>query len=69
MTMVGAEVDRDGLPVVKAYTGVDYHKDSHSHVDAFCHVSCYGCLHNGRPADSFPPTEPPSRRSSSSRTV
>jgi kynurenine formamidase len=41
-----------GLAFVKDYIGVDYHNDSHSHLDALCHVSWNGSLYNGRSADS-----------------
>jgi kynurenine formamidase len=36
----------------KDYVGVDYHNDSHSHIDAICHVAFDGALYNGRPCDS-----------------
>jgi kynurenine formamidase len=35
--------------------GVDYHNDSHSHIDALCHVAFDGALYNGRPSGSFGP--------------
>ncbi len=34
----------------KDYVGVDYHNDTHSHLDAFCHVAFDGRLYNGRPS-------------------
>ena len=52
MTMLGARDHPDGLAFAKDYIGVDYHNDSHSHLDALCHVSYDGSLYNGRPADS-----------------
>ena len=52
MTMLGAKHHPDGLAFAKDYIGVDYHNDSHSHLDALCHVSYDGSLYNGRPADS-----------------
>jgi kynurenine formamidase len=52
MTMLGAENHPDGLAFAKDYIGVDYHNDTHSHLDALCHVSYDGSLYNGRPADS-----------------
>ncbi len=52
MTMLGAQDHRDGVAFAKDYIGVDYHNDTHSHLDAFCHVSYDGSLYNGRPADS-----------------
>jgi kynurenine formamidase len=51
MTMLDGS-DSHGLAFVKDYIGVDYHNDSHSHLDALCHVSFDGRLYNGRPADS-----------------
>ena len=52
MTMLGAQEHPDGLAFAKDYIGVDYHNDSHSHLDALCHVAYDGSLYNGRPADS-----------------
>ncbi len=52
MTMLADHAPSSGLAFVKDYIGVDYHNDSHSHIDAFCHVSYDGRLYNGRPADS-----------------
>ena len=56
MTMLGAKDHPDGLAFAKDYIGVDYHNDSHSHLDALCHVSYDGSLYNGRPADSVSAT-------------
>ena len=61
MTMLGAKDHPDGLAFVKDYIGVDYHNDSHSHLDALCHVSYDGSLYNGRPADSVSATGAASR--------
>jgi kynurenine formamidase len=52
MTMLGGREHPEGLAFAKDYIGVDYHNDSHSHLDALCHVSYDGSLYNGRPADS-----------------
>jgi kynurenine formamidase len=52
MTMIGARDHPDGIAFAKDYIGVDYHNDTHSHLDAFCHVSYDGSLYNGRPANS-----------------
>jgi kynurenine formamidase len=52
MTLLGAIDHPDGLAFVKDYIGVDYHNDTHTHLDALCHVSYDGKLYNGRPADS-----------------
>jgi kynurenine formamidase len=51
MTMLGSNGPSDGLAFVKDYIGVDYHNDSHSHLDALCHVAYDGQLYNGRSAD------------------
>src|SRR5256885_5581794 len=37
---------------LKDYVGVDYHNDTHSHIDALCHVALDGRLYNDRPSDS-----------------
>jgi kynurenine formamidase len=39
----------------KDYIGVDYHNESHSHIDALCHVAVGGRLYNGAPATSLTP--------------
>ena len=41
-----------GLQFAKDYVGADYHNPSHSHIDAFCHVSLDGRLYNGRASSS-----------------
>jgi kynurenine formamidase len=51
MTMLDT-ADSHGLAFVKDYIGVDYHNDSHSHLDAFCHAAFEGSLYNGRSSDS-----------------
>ncbi len=52
MTMLDGQGHSDGLAFAKDYIGVDYHNDSHSHLDALCHVSYDDSLYNGLPADS-----------------
>ena len=52
MTLLGARDHPDGVAFAKDYIGLDYHNDSHSHLDALCHVSFDGSLYNGRPADA-----------------
>ncbi len=42
----------DPLRFAKDYVGVNYHNDSHSHIDALCHVAFEGKLYGGRPATS-----------------
>ncbi|HEX5822385.1 MAG TPA: cyclase family protein [Solirubrobacterales bacterium] len=56
MTMLGGREHPQGLAFAKDYIGVDYHNDSHSHLDALCHVSYDDSLYNGRPADSVSAT-------------
>ncbi len=53
MTMLGdQDIGSGTLRFMKDYVGVDYHNDSHSHIDALCHVAWQGALYNGRPSDS-----------------
>jgi kynurenine formamidase len=40
------------LSLAKDYVGVDYHNDTHTHIDALCHVGYEGSLYNGTPADA-----------------
>jgi kynurenine formamidase len=56
MTLLGGREHPEGLAFAKDYIGVDYHNDSHSHLDALCHVSYDDSLYNGRPADSVSST-------------
>jgi kynurenine formamidase len=37
------------------YIGADYHHDSHSHIDALCHVALDGALYNGKPTSVHTP--------------
>ena len=56
MTMLGNEdPGSGGLGFAKDYVGADYHNPSHSHIDAFCHVSLDGVLYNGKPSASVTP--------------
>jgi kynurenine formamidase len=56
MTMLGDEDIGSGtLRFAKDYVGADYHNPSHSHIDAFCHVSFDGVLYNGKPSTSVTP--------------
>ena len=48
-----ADANAGGLQFVKDYIGIDYHNDSHTHLDAFCHVAFDGLLYNGVPCDSI----------------
>jgi kynurenine formamidase len=40
------------LSLAKDYVGVDYHNDTHTHIDALCHVGYRGSLYNGKPLGS-----------------
>jgi kynurenine formamidase len=35
------------------YIGVDYHHDTHSHIDALCHVALDGAVYNGKPSGAL----------------
>ena len=48
MTLWGGD---EPLSFAKDYIGVDYHNDTHTHIDAFSHVGYQGALYNGAPAD------------------
>ncbi len=54
MTMLAdVEIGSGTLRFAKDYVGVDYHNDTHSHLDALCHVAFDGLLFNDRPSDSI----------------
>jgi kynurenine formamidase len=40
------------VSIAKDYVGVDYHNDTHTHIDALSHVGYEGSLYNGKPADA-----------------
>jgi kynurenine formamidase len=42
--------DHEAVSIAKDYVGVDYHSDTHTHIDALSHVGYEGSLYNGRPA-------------------
>ncbi len=53
MTMLTDEDIGSGtLRFAKDYVGLDYHNDSHTHIDALCHVAFDGTLYNGRESES-----------------
>jgi kynurenine formamidase len=53
MTMLSDEDIGSGtLRFAKDYVGVDYHNDTHSHLDALCHVAFDGAIYNGVPAET-----------------
>jgi kynurenine formamidase len=47
-----SDIGSGSLRFAKDFVGVDYHNDTHSHIDALCHVAFEGALYNGRPSDS-----------------
>ena len=52
MTSVGSAAASQGDCFMKDYIGLDYHNDTHTHIDALCHVAYEGVLYNGRSADT-----------------
>ena len=53
MTLYGdREPPPDPVHFVKDYVGADYHNESHTHIDALCHVAYEGLEYNGRPEDT-----------------
>jgi kynurenine formamidase len=54
MTMLpDTDIGSGSLRFAKDYVGVDYHSDTHSHIDALCHVALGGSLYNGRSSDEI----------------
>lgn len=51
MTAYGASSAQGPMQVAKDYVGVDYHTDTHTHIDALCHIAYDGLLYNGVPAE------------------
>jgi kynurenine formamidase len=53
MTMLSdTDIGSGSLRFAKDYVGVDYHNDTHTHIDALCHVAYDGSLYNGWPQES-----------------
>ena len=48
MTLWGGD---EPLSFAKDYIGLDYHNDTHTHIDALSHVGYEGALYNDKPAD------------------
>jgi kynurenine formamidase len=48
-----ADIGSGTLRFAKDSIGIDYHNDSHTHIDAFSHVAFDGALYNGKPSASF----------------
>jgi kynurenine formamidase len=53
--MTGLGVGGGALSLAKDYVGVDFHNDTHTHIDALSHVGYDGSLYNGKPADAVTP--------------
>jgi kynurenine formamidase len=41
------------LGFAKDYVGVDYHNDTHTHIDALCHVAFDGAFYNGKSSSAL----------------
>lgn len=53
MTMLSdTDIGSGSLRFAKDYVGVDYHNDTHTHIDALCHVAYEGSLYNGWPQET-----------------
>jgi kynurenine formamidase len=51
MTMLPVtDIGSGSVRFAKDYVGVQYHSDTHTHIDALCHIAFEGCLYNGRQA-------------------
>jgi kynurenine formamidase len=46
-----ADATPGSLQLAKDYIGLDYHSETHTHIDALCHVAHNGLLYNGTPVD------------------
>jgi kynurenine formamidase len=44
------DADPGSLGFAMDYVGFDYHSDTHTHLDALCHVGFGGSLYNGQPS-------------------
>jgi kynurenine formamidase len=54
MTLLpGVDIGSGTLRFAKDYVGVDYHNDTHTHIDALCHVALDGAFYNGKPSDAL----------------
>jgi kynurenine formamidase len=51
MTAYGPASQEGAMRVAKDYVGVDYHIDTHTHIDALCHIAFEGHLYNGASED------------------
>ena len=62
-TLADQDTGKGSLRFAKDYVGVDYHNDSHTHIDALCHVSFDGLSTTAGRATPYPRRVPPWRRS------
>jgi kynurenine formamidase len=51
MTSEGDVHSQSGTVIAKDYIGVHYHGDTHTHLDALCHIGYEGLLYNGVSTD------------------
>jgi kynurenine formamidase len=51
MTSEGDVHSSSGMVVAKDYIGLNYHGDTHTHLDALCHIGYEGLLYNGVSTD------------------
>jgi hypothetical protein len=51
MTAYGSASALGAMRVARDYVGVGYHADTHTHLDALCHIAFEGLLYNGTPAE------------------
>jgi hypothetical protein len=49
ITRLPGQADPGSLGFAMDYVGFDYHSDTHTHLDALCHVGFDGSLYNGQP--------------------
>jgi kynurenine formamidase len=49
------DADLGPLGFAMDYVGFDYHSDTHTHLDALCHVAFNGSLYNGQPSQRVTP--------------
>jgi kynurenine formamidase len=47
------DIGSGSLRFSKDFLGLDYHSDTHSHIDALCHVAYRGSLYNGHPSSGM----------------
>jgi hypothetical protein len=50
MTAYGSASALGAMRVARDSVGVGYHADTHTHIDALCHIAFEGLLYDGTPA-------------------